>query len=52
LKIEFWTQGLSSLDATFYFQSITLQFEIKKHGEGRERRIITHLGDMLWDEAA
>jgi Ni,Fe-hydrogenase I cytochrome b subunit len=47
LKIEFWTQGPSSIHASFYFQLIALQIQQKK--QGKENYYTARV--MPWDEA-
>jgi hypothetical protein len=40
LKPEFWTQGPNSWDSTCQVQPHS-KSQIKRHGEGREKRFIT-----------
>jgi hypothetical protein len=44
LKLEFWTQGPNSWDSICWVQPPTPKCQIKRHGEGRERRFIIWLG--------
>jgi hypothetical protein len=44
VKLEFWTQGPNSWDSTRQFQPLALTLQLKRHGEGRERRFIMPLG--------
>jgi hypothetical protein len=43
VKPEFWTQGSNSWDSICQVWPLALKCQIKKHGEGRERRFITQL---------
>jgi hypothetical protein len=42
LKPEFWTPGPNSWDSTCQIQPLTHIWQVKKHGESRERFILLH----------
>jgi hypothetical protein len=52
MKLEFWTQGPNSWDSVCQVWPPAPKRQIKRHGEGRERRLITYCGKRQSKQSA